>query len=1175
MRAGSLQRLSRPLLTALAAALLLLALAGASPAFAAGSWWHLSSGSAPTNLPPGGEGQVIATASNLGYEDAKATTGDPIKISDKLPPGLEVIPGKAKAYAPGPKSIARTENGIVEGNSLECEVTGSVAAGQRITCKMPTPVAPYGDLEIVAGVKVNAAEGAALLNTVELEGGEGSNETAPLVRPLKVAGATTQFGVETYELTPEEEAGSPATQAGVHPFQLTTTLALNQVLRADPGREKEEGAAPALARDLHFVLPPGLLGNVTVLPQCPTLAFSTVAEGDINLCEARTAIGVARVTFNEPNNFGGVATETVPVFNLEPAPGEPARFGFEFDKVPIALSTAVRTGSDYAVEVSALNASQAADVLGTQVTFWGTPGDPRHDAARGWECVDDERYKASERGKPCEPLGETTSPPFLSLPTSCTAAPVTTVTGDSWPFGPAHTVSELGSENTEYKFPTGLSGCELLGFEPTISVAPDTARASTPTGLTVKVHLPQESTLSPTGHAEADLKETVVALPQGVQASPGAANGLTACSAFTPGFGFEGDKLGLVESDQLLNEHISREGASCPETAKIGTMVVKTPLLKKPLEGGVYIAEQDTNLVEQRLVLYLTAYDPESGVRVKLAGDVHVDPGTGQLTSTFKNSPQVPFEDLTLNFFGGGTASQATPALCGIYATQASFGSWSSPAPVSGSSSFSITEGAGGSACQTQTPQSFGPSFQAGTVNNAAGVYSPFSLTIGHPDADQPLTGVTTKLPPGAAAMLSSITPCPEPPVGQEWNCGANSLIGKSASSSGFGSSPYTLAGQVYLTTGYDGAPFGLLVSTNAEHAGPFNLGVINVRSRINVDKTTAAVTITTDPGPRNEFLPTMIKGLPVDLKQINVTVDRPNFEFNPTNCTPMSVTGTLSGSQGAAANVSSPFTVTNCASLPFKPKLTASTQGNATKANGASLTVRVESSPGQANIAKTKLVLPITLPSRLTTIQKACLDSVFEVNPAACDEGSNIGTAIVHTPVLKNPLIGPAYLVSHGGAAFPDIEFVLQGEGITLILDGQTDIKKGITTSTFNTVPDAPVTVFETKLPEGPHSALTSNVAESKKFNLCGAKLTIPTTITGQNGVVVQQETKVPVEGCAVVKGFKVTRAQQLSKALKACRKEFKHSKKKRAACEKKAQKKYGAKKKAKKKSAKKSKKK
>jgi hypothetical protein len=274
---------------------------------------------------------------------------------------------------------------------------------------------------------------------------------------------------------------------------------------------------------------------------------------------------------------------------------------------------------------------------------------------------------------------------------------------------------------------------------------------------------------------------------------------------------------------------------------------------------------------------------------------------------------------------------------------------------------------------------------------------------------------------------------------------------------------------------------------------------------------------------------------------------------------------------------VSSPYGVTNCAALPFKPTLTASTKGNASKPNGAELRVKVTSAPGQANIAKTKLVLPITLPSRLTTIQKACPDSIFEANPAACDEGSNIGTATVHTPVLKSPLMGPAYLVSHGNAAFPDIEFVLQGEGITLILDGQTDIKKGITTSTFNSVPDAPVTTFETVLPEGPHSALTSNVPESKHFSLCGQKLVIPTTITGQNGIVIEQQTKVPVEGCAAVMPFKASRATKLANALKKCRKQFKHSKKKRASCEAKARKKYGPKKskKSKKKASKKRKKK
>jgi hypothetical protein len=410
-------------------------------------------------------------------------------------------------------------------------------------------------------------------------------------------------------------------------------------------------------------------------------------------------------------------------------------------------------------------------------------------------------------------------------------------------------------------------------------------------------------------------------------------------------------------------------------------------------------------------------------------------------------------------------------------------------------------------------------------------------------------------LPPGIAGMLSKVTLCPEPQASQG-ACPPESQIGRTTVAAGLGPNPFTPPeGKVFITGPYKGAPFGLSIVAPAV-APPFDLGTVVVRSTINIDPTTAALTINSDP------LPLRLRGIPLQLQHINVTVERPGnqeFQFNPTNCSPMKIDATLTGAQGATYPASSNFQVQHCESLPFHPTLTASTKGNASKANGAAFTVKVSSSPGQANIAKTKLVLPIALPARLTTIQKACLAETFAANPASCPEGSNIGSATVHTPVLKNPLTGPAYLVSHGNAAFPDVEFVLQGEGITLILDGQTDIKKGITTSTFNNVPDAPVTTFETTLPEGPHSALTSNVPQSKRFSLCGQKLTMPTTITGQNGVVIQQQTKIPVLGCGAVKAF--SRSELLAKSLKKCRKQFKHAKQKRGACERKARKRYGGK--------------
>jgi hypothetical protein len=474
---------------------------------------------------------------------------------------------------------------------------------------------------------------------------------------------------------------------------------------------------------------------------------------------------------------------------------------------------------------------------------------------------------------------------------------------------------------------------------------------------------------------------------------------------------------------------------------------------------------------------------------------------------------------------------------------------WSGNPAATPGASFSITSGPGGGGC-SPNPQPFGPSFAAGSTNLQAGAFTNFALTINRPDGNQALQSLTTKLPPGMAAMLSSLTPCPEPQAARN-ECGPASLVGHSIASSGLGGEPVNLPGQVFLTGAYKGAPFGLSVVTPAV-AGPFNLGDVTVRSTISVDPNTAAVTVTSDP------FPTMLKGVPTQIKQISVMVDRPGFQFNPTSCNRMSVSGSLAGSQGGSEAVSSPFQVANCAGLPFAPKLRASVDGKGSKANGVGFYVNLESPGlGQANIHEVELQLPIALPSRLSTIQQACPDNVFEANPAACGEGSLIGRAVIHTPVLKNPLEGPAYLVSHANLAFPDVVFVLQGEGIKLILDGHTDIKKGITYSRFESAPDAPFTTFETSLPAGPHSALGVNVAQSKNYSLCGALLAMPTKIIAQNGAQIDETTQVTASGCSGVKGFKATRAQLLAKALKACRK--KKNKHKRVACERAARKKYG----------------
>jgi hypothetical protein len=1173
-------------------------LAFAAPALA-GARWRTTARTAPHQLPTSGPGFITAQAINVGDTAISAKT-TPVTITDTLPEGVTVT-----------KLVARRENSETGEEAPEFAIwtctqtkptTRVVVSCTYNAEKAPVAFAflvfPYVDLELRMNVEVSTPPAGSAPNEVTVSGGrevtsesgepvEGGPITSPqpLVRSVGFNDALTGFSLEEdgFSMSPENENGEPESQAGAHPFQLSTLLYLDESLeqRVEGGITEKYPSAPAPVRNLHFNLPPGLLGNVTAAEECGEVAFGRITNGGgTNDCPAGSAIGVVRVTILEPESIA-FKTLTAPVFNLEPSSGEPAKFGFYVLHLPVTLDTRVRTEGDYGVEVKVSDTTELAQLLSSEVIFWGTPGAKAHDQSRGWPCVAGGIW-VNQTANPCTPPAERNETAFLSLPTACPTSLMATVDGESWPLkapGEEGVGKALTLEGArEYRFPElpeGITGCASEPFNPSIGAAPTSNEANAPTGLNVDVSVPQKTTLESSTLAESALKSTTVTFPPGVQLSPSAANGLEACSTGQVGYIGAGASTDPYASStrEPLEEPLkfTTDKAACPDASKVGTVTVKTPLLHEELHGNIYLAAQEANPFGSLLAVYIVVENEKLGLRIKLAGEVKADPVTGQITSTFLNTPQVPFEDFKVELNSGPRASLSSPPTCGSYTTSALFTPWSGGASQSSTSNpteFSLGSGPGGSGCAN--PQPFSPSFTAGSTNLQAGAFTPFTLTINRPDTDQALKTVSVTLPPGAAAVLKSATQCPEAQA-NAGTCGPDSLIGHATAVSGLGPNPYTVTGgQVYITGPYNGAPFGLSIVTPA-NAGPFHLGNVVVRSSISVDKSTAAVTI-------NTTLPTMVSsaehpntGIPLQLRSINVVVDRPNFEFNPTNCTPLSVTGTLGGTSGASHPVSAPFHVANCSALPFHPKLTASTQGNASKANGASLTVKVESTPGQANIAKTRLVLPIALPSRLTTIQKACLAKVFEANPAGCAEGSNIGTATVHTPVLKSPLTGPAYLVSHGNAAFPDVEFVLQGEGITLILDGQTDIKKGITTSTFNAVPDAPVTTFETVLPEGPHSVLTSNVPDSKKFSLCGTKLVMPTTITGQNGVVIQQQTNIPVGGCKGVLGIKETKAQKLKKALKACRKKFKHNKKKRASCEKQAHKKYGPKKaKTKKKSVK-----
>ncbi|HTA14496.1 MAG TPA: hypothetical protein VK781_06520 [Solirubrobacteraceae bacterium] len=780
-----------------------------------------------------------------------------------------------------------------------------------------------------------------------------------------------------------------------------------------------------------------------------------------------------------------VGTIAVPLFALVPSVGEPARFAFDVAGVPVYLDTSVRTGGDYGVTVSINNITEISGFISSRVTFWGVPGDPRHDSVRGWNCI-----SPTEGSLPCTTFDEATPPPFLTLPTSCAGPMHTTVQADSW--------QEQGAFGLPFEYtlqddlgrPVAIDGCNQLPFSPSIKVTPDGQAGSTPTGLTVGVHVPQDVSLNPTGLSEADVKDTTVVLPQGVGLNPAGADGLLSCSL-----------------EQVALE--SGAAPSCPEASKVGTLEIESPLLPNPLTGAAYLAAQNANPFGSLVALYLVAQEPVSGVLVKLAGEVKLDPSTGQLVSTFKNTPQLPFEDLKLHFFGGSRAPLSTPAACGLHTTTASIASWSGNASTQISSDFQILTGPSGSPCADPLP--FAPSLTAGTTSIQAGGFTPFTMTMSRPDGSQNLQAIKLKMPPGLLGTLASVKLCPEAQA-NAGTCGPVSLIGHTTVSVGVGGDPYSVTGgEVFITEGYEGAPYGLSI-VNPAKAGPFDLGKVIVRAKIEVDPTTAALTITTDTsGPYK--IPTILDGIPLQIQHVNVSVDRPGFTFNPTNCSPLAITGSLTSDQGASSALSVPFQITNCAVLAFKPKLTAKTAGKSSRAIGASLKVKLSypAGPFDANIAKVKVDLPKQLPSRLTTLQKACPAKVFEANPAACPPASIVGHATARTPVLPVPLSGPAYFVSHAGEEFPDLIIVLQGYGTTVHLVGSTFISKaGVTSSTFKSVPDVPVGTFELTLPQGRYSALAATA------NLCTTKLTMPTSFIAQNGATIHTSTPIAPTGCA-----------------------------------------------------------
>ncbi len=1084
--------------TAVSFALLsLVVLAGASSASAQSSWWHLTSTSRPSYLAPEGEGQIVFTASNLGYGDVDGETvaGGPVVIADRLPQGLKAV-----------SITALVGNQVNQG---KCEL-------KSLTCTFAITVPPYSQIEVDIGVKVGAGAASGELNEVNVSGGQ--TPSASIARPITVSEEAVPFGLQDNELTPEEDGGAPDTQAGSHPFQLTSTLVLNQNLTL---RRGEEIPSPvALAKNIDVKLPPGLVGNPTPFPRCTLAQFLTDVSGMEDACAPQTAIGIATVTLQEIT-FNRLKF-SVPVFNIEPSFGEPARFGFFVGvaDLPVLLEPSVRSGNgeDYGITISSLNITETANFLSSEITFWGVPDDARHDDVRGWGCLGQAH---GAQNPPCVASEDRHPQSLLTLPTSCTGGPLESSTElDSWAQPAA-----FSSVPVTLAMPA-LDGCNRLGFAPTVSAEPSTDRASAPTGLDVNIDFHDEGLTSPEGLAQSQLNKTVVTLPEGLTINPSAGVGLGGC---TP-------------ADYARESLDSLPGEGCPNDSKLGTVEIETPLLTVPIKGSLFIAQPYENPFSEPghpngslVAIYIVAKNPETGVLVKLAGKVTPNPVTGQLTTTFENNPQLPFDHFNFHFREGQQAPLISPSTCGTYTTQAELTPWSNPlAVLTDTSSFTIAKGYDGGACPSGGVPPFNPGIEAGSLNNDAGSYSPFYLHLTRTDADQEISGFSTNLPEGLTGDLSGVPFCPEADIEAarhatgaqeeaEPSCPAASQIGHTLVGTGVGAVLAYVPGKIYLAGPFHGDPFSIVSVTSAV-VGPFDLGTVVLRFALKIDPYTAQVSV--DPSA-SEPIPTILDGIVTHVRDIRVYIDRPHFTLNPTSCNPLAIGSTLTSNLGQSATVTSPYQASNCQALPFQPQFSVSTSGKTSRANGASLAVKLGYPSGtQANIAKVKVELPKALPSRLTTLQKACSAAQFEANPAGCPAASVVGHAKAITPILPVPLEGPAYFVSHGGEAFPSLIVVLQGYGVTVNLVGSTFISKaGITSSTFKAVPDVPVGTFELTLPEGRYSALAAT------GNLCNQKLSMPTEFVAQNGVVLKQSTKIKVESCPKTRTKKKRKAKKRTK--------------------------------------------
>jgi hypothetical protein len=856
---------------------------------------------------------------------------------------------------------------------------------------------------------------------------------AALILALGAGSASAAFGITNFDGEVIQAGGEPATQAGSHPYEATTEMDFGPThIEFAFGGFFEFNVLDQPFKDIEVNLPAGLVGNPRAVPTCPDDVFLKPFFGE-GACPKNTIVGTTLL--RSDYIFGPIPAV---VYNLTPGPNAPAKFGFRALTAAVTLNASIRTGGDYGTRIRIPNASQALPVTGTELRFWGVPGDPSHNAARGGP------FEGPVR-------------PFLSNPTPCTGPVLTSLRANSWPDPNNYAQASFLSHNAADE-PVGTDGCDKLSFEPSLDIQTDPPGAAQPTALSATLHVPQHNE-DPNGLVSSHLKKAVVNLPPGVTVNAAAANGLGGCSEAQ--FGLNNDNP-----------------VSCPSDSRVGLGEIVTPLLTNPLTGSIYLAQQNANPFGSLLAIYYVV--EEQGVTIKIAGKIDTDPNTGQVTATFDNNPQLPFSEFKLDFFGGPGGVLVNPSSCGDKTYTSSISSWSG-GTVNTSDLFSVNQncGTGG----------FNPGFAAGSTNPVGGAYAPFALNVTRNDGEQNVAAIGASLPKGLSAKLAGVPLCPAANAANG-SCPASSQVGSVAIAAGAGPQPVWVPQPgksptaAYLSGPYKGQPYSLAFKVPVQ-AGPFDLGTVVVRASIQINPVTAQISVASD------SLPQILQGIPVDYRQIHIGIDRAGFTLNPTNCREQAVASTIVSAQGAAATPASRFQVGDCGTLGFKPKLYTRIWGKTNRGAHPKLRAILQPHKGDANVGRVALTLPRSEFLDQAHIKTVCTRVQFAAN--ACPADSVYGYAKAFSPLLDRLVQGPVYLRSSNNK-LPDLVADMSGQ-VDIDLAGRIDsVNKGIRT-TFESPPDVPVSKFILYMKGGAKGLLVNS------RNICNDTYRSNATLRGQNG--------------------------------------------------------------------------